>query len=66
MLEAVEQVPTSSFKVNGQGTGSAQCHPRTILAVLICCYANREKLEGEWALVTLAYKCKRFNNTRMA
>ena len=25
-----------------------------------------EKVEGEWALVTLAYNCKRLNNLRMA
>ena len=40
VLEAVERVPMSSFKVNERGTGSAQYHPRTMLALLIHCYAN--------------------------
>ena len=39
-LDAVERVPMSSFRVNGRGTGSAQHHPRMILALLIYCYAN--------------------------
>ena len=29
-----------SFQVNERGTGSAQCHPRTMLALLIHCHAN--------------------------
>ncbi len=40
VLEAVERVPMDSFQVNERGTGSAQCHPRTMLALLICCHAN--------------------------
>ena len=40
VLEAVERVPMSSFQVNERGTGSAQYHPRMILALLIYCYAN--------------------------
>lgn len=40
VLEAVERVPMSSFSVNERGTGSAQYHPRTMLALLIYCYAN--------------------------
>lgn len=40
VLEAVERVPMSSFKVNERGTGSAQYHPRMMLALLIYCYAN--------------------------
>ena len=30
----------SAFKVNHRGTGSAQYHPRMMLALLIYCYAN--------------------------
>ena len=40
VLEAVERVPMSSFKVNERGTGSAQYHPRMMLALLIYSYAN--------------------------
>ena len=29
-----------SFQVNGRGTGSAQYHPRMMLALLIYCYAH--------------------------
>lgn len=40
VLEAVDRVPMSAFKVNERGTGSAQYHPRTMLALLIYCYAQ--------------------------
>ena len=40
VLEAVERVPMDSFQVNERGTGSAQYHPRTMLALLVYCYAN--------------------------
>lgn len=40
VLEAVERVDISRFGVNERGTGSAQYHPRTMLALLIYCYAN--------------------------
>ncbi len=40
VIEAVEQVAMSAFKVNHHGTGSAQYHPRMMLALLIYCYAN--------------------------
>ena len=39
VLEAVERVPMA-FRVNERGTGSAQYHPRMMLALLIYCYAN--------------------------
>ena len=29
-----------SFRVNERGTGSAQYHPRTMLGLLVYCYAN--------------------------
>ena len=32
--------PMRSFQVNDRGTGSAQYHPQTMLALLIYCYAN--------------------------
>jgi len=40
VLEAVERVPLAAFRVNERGTGSAQYHPRMMLALLIYCYAN--------------------------
>ena len=40
VIEAVERVDMSAFKVNRRGTGSAQYHPRMMLALLIYCYAN--------------------------
>ena len=39
-IEAVERVDMGAFKVNYRGTGSAQYHPRMMLALLIYCYAN--------------------------
>ena len=40
MVEAVERVPLERFEVNERGTGSAQYHPRMMLALLVYCYAN--------------------------
>ena len=40
VIEAVERVAMSAFEVNERGTGSAQYHPRTMLALLVYCYAN--------------------------
>ena len=40
VVEAVDRVPMSAFVVNERGTGSAQYHPRTMLALLVYCYAN--------------------------
>ena len=40
VIEAVEGVEMRAFKVNHRGTGSAQYHPRMMLALLIYCYAN--------------------------
>ena len=40
VIEAVERVEMSVFKVNHRGTGSAQYHPRMMLALLIYSYAN--------------------------
>ena len=40
VIEAVERVEMNAFKVNHRGTGSAQYHPRMMLALLIYCYAN--------------------------
>ncbi len=40
VLAAVERVPMSAFKVNDRNSGSAQYHPRMMLALLIYCYAN--------------------------
>ena len=40
VIEAVERVELGAFKVNRRGSGSAQYHPRMMLALLIYCYAN--------------------------
>ncbi len=40
VIDAVECVEMRAFKVNHRGTGSAQYHPRMMLALLIYCYAN--------------------------
>ena len=40
VVEAVDRVPMSAFVVNERGTGSAQYHPRMMLALLVYCYAN--------------------------
>jgi len=40
VIEAVEGMPSSSFKVNVKGTGSAQYPPHMMLGLLIYCYAN--------------------------
>lgn len=40
VIAAVERVEMSAFTVNHRGTGSAQYHPRMMLALLIYCYAN--------------------------
>lgn len=40
VIEAVESMELTSFKVNHRGTGSAQYPPRMMLSLLIYCYAN--------------------------
>ena len=40
VVEAVERVPMSAFEVNERGTGSVQYPPRTMLVLLVYCYAN--------------------------
>ena len=40
ILEAVERVSMTRFHVNKRGGGSAQYHPRMMLALLIYCYVN--------------------------
>jgi len=40
VLEAVQTVPLSRFRVNERGTGSAQYPPHMLLALVIYCYAN--------------------------
>ncbi len=40
VIEAVDRVDMCAFKVNHRGTGSAQYHPRMMLALLIYSYAN--------------------------
>ncbi len=40
MIEAVDVIPLSAFKVDHRGTGSTQYHPRMMLSLLMYCYAN--------------------------
>jgi transposase len=40
VIAAVDRVPLASFKINDRNSGSAQYHPRMMLALLIYCYAN--------------------------
>ena len=40
VVEAVERVSISAFKVNDRGTGKTRYHRRMMLALLIYCYAN--------------------------
>lgn len=40
VIEAARRVPVSKFKVNLRGTGSAQHHPHTLLALLVYCYSQ--------------------------
>ena len=40
IIEAVERVDIGGFKVNWNGWGKAQYHPRMMLALLVYCYAN--------------------------
>lgn len=37
VIEAVERVPVSRFRVNERGSGSAQYHPQMMLALLVYC-----------------------------
>lgn len=39
VIEAVELSNSSRFRINQRDTGSGRCEPRTLLAVLIYCYA---------------------------
>jgi transposase len=40
IIAAVERVPMGAFKVKDRNSGSAQYHPRMMLALLIYAYAN--------------------------
>src|SRR6266478_4689350 len=40
ILDAVDQIPTTHFRVNDRGTGSEQYPPAMMLALLIYCYAT--------------------------
>jgi len=40
ILDAVEQIPTTHFRVNHRGTGSEQYPPTMMLALLIYCYVT--------------------------
>jgi transposase len=62
ILDAVEQLPFGSFKVNWRGTGSEQYPPSMMLALLIYCYATgrfsgREIEMASWCDVVVRYIC---------
>ena len=40
VIQAVERIPVSEFRVNHRGTGDAQYPPHMMLSLLIYCYAN--------------------------
>ena len=40
VIEAASRVSVTKFKVNVRGTGSAQHHPHTLLALLVYCYSQ--------------------------
>ena len=40
ILQAVERVDISAFKINHRGSGSPRYHPRLMLSLLIYCYAH--------------------------
>lgn len=40
IIEAVDRLPLSSFKINTRGSGSAQMPPHMMLALLLYCYSN--------------------------
>lgn len=40
VIAAAERVAMANFKINDRNSGSAQYHPRMMLALLIYCYAN--------------------------
>jgi transposase len=40
VIAASERVPMAAFKINDRNCGSAQYHPRMLLALLIYCYAH--------------------------
>ena len=40
ILDAVETIEVSAFKVNGRGTGDAQYPPSMLLGLLVCSYAT--------------------------
>ena len=41
IIEAVERVDMTKFKINHRGSGSEQYNPRMMLALIVYCYANR-------------------------
>jgi transposase len=40
VIQAVERLPRTTFALNHKGCGDEQHWPHTLLALLICCYAN--------------------------
>jgi transposase len=62
ILDAVEQLPITDFRVNDRGSGSEQCPPRMMLALLIYCYAtgrfgSRTIEAASYRAVAVRYLC---------
>jgi transposase len=62
ILDAVEMVNLSSFRVNHKGSGSAQCPPHMMLALLIYSYAtgrfsSREIESATYSDIAVRYIC---------
>jgi transposase len=64
ILDAVEQLPITDFRVNDRGSGSEQYPPRMMLALLIYCYAtgrfgSRTIEAASYSDVAVRYNLKR-------
>ena len=60
IIEAVERVDMNKFKINHDGSGSAQYNPRMMLALIVYCYANRIHASRRIEEATHLNVCVRF------
>ena len=66
ILDAVEQLPITDFRVNERGSGSEQYPPRMMLALLIYCYAtgrfgSRTIEAASYSDVAVRYLCANYH-----
>jgi transposase len=66
ILDAVEQLPITDFRVNERGSGSEQYPPRMMLALLIYCYAtgrfgSRTIEAASFSDVAVRYLCANYH-----